>query len=461
MTTMASRLRESRMELEVLLERKGVRVADAAGQLDSLAAALERGVPNAPCPSADRRLVGECVLDSLESRGIAATPRELRSLHEWVVAGLAARISELEVANRSAASVEERLRFILPNARIMVIEIDRELRIRWVYDPRGDRQEMIGVSLHEIDHPALTEQIAAIVERVVRTGFGERAEFSPPNDEGRIEHVLGSFEPMRDASGAISGVLVAATEVTELKEAGIALAQSVAFREQMLAVLAHDLKNPLTSVLALSRLYASSEQVPPHVRRALSQIDRASQRMVELIVTLLDFSAARFGRALPVTRIACGLEETAQSVIDELRGSSPERTIVLRVDGNTHGAWDAARMAQILSNLVGNALAHGTACEPVVVDLEGSEGQVLIRVQNSGAPIAPDMMPVLFEPFRRGGNPGEGPQGLGLGLYIVQEIVKAHGGAIDVESTPERGTTFTVTLPRCEATVAPGPIPIS
>ena len=448
MTTMAICLRESRTELEVILAGSGMSVAQAAEHLRSLAMALERGVRDAPGPSADRRLVGEAVLDWLESRGIPATPRELRSLHEWVVAGLAARIGELEEASRSAATVEERLRFILPNARIMVIEMDCELRIRWVYDPRGDRQEMIGLSLHDIGQPALTEQIAGIVERVVRTGAGERAEFSPPNDEGRIEHVLGSFEPIRDASGAISGVLVAATEVTELKEVGIALAQSVAFREQMLAVLAHDLKNPLTSVLALSRLYARSEELPPNVRRALSQIDGASQRMVELIATLLDFSAARFGRALPVTRVACGLEETVRSVVDELRGASPDRAILLHVDGNTHGAWDAARMAQLLSNLVGNALAHGAAREPVVVRLEGLEERVLIRVQNLGTPITPDVMAILFEPFRRGGNPVERPSGLGLGLYIVQEIVKAHGGVIDVSSSSEQGTTFTVDLPR-------------
>lgn len=444
---LAESLRRARTELLEGLLRRGIDVEHAARGLDALVAAVDGC--DVPAPDVERRAVGDVVLDWVEARGIAAGTGELRRVHDWVVSGLDARIRELEETAAEAAGIEDRLRFILPNARIMVIELDCELRIRWIYDPRGEyAEEMLGTSLREIEEVDFATELAAIVERVVRTGLGERAELSPPNPKGAVEYVLATFEPTWDAAGVVSGVLIAATDITELKEAGLALTQAVAFREQMLAVLAHDLKNPLSSILALSRLHARNESVAPNVRRALAMIDQSSQRMVELIATLLDFSAARFGRSLPVTRVPCGLDETARAVVEELREASPGREIALRIDGDTHGTWDAARMAQTLSNLVGNALVHGEHGSPVEVLLHGDAQHVTLRVRNQGTPIAAALMPVLFEPFRRGDDPGGQRRGLGLGLYIVREIVTAHGGDVDVQSTVENGTCFTVRLPR-------------
>jgi signal transduction histidine kinase len=361
---------------------------------------------------------------------------------------ITAQIEELAVASRDAARTEERLRFILPTARIAVAEIDRALCIQWIYDPRliPDGSKAVGMNIRDLDEHKFAEELATTLERVIQSGVGERVELSPQTPGPA--HLLASFEPRRDANGDVSGVLVATTDITELKETELALGRAVAFREQVLAILAHDLKNPLSSVLALARLYARNEQVPTSVRSALSQIDLASQRMVELIDTLHDFSAARFGHTLPVTRVYGDLEEVARAAVDELRSTAPERVIELRATGDTRGTWDPARMAQVVSNLVGNALMHGAAGKPVVVDVEGQEGRVCLRVTNLGPPIAAEVMPRLFEPFRRGGDPHAQPRGLGLGLYIAQEIVRAHGGAIDLVSTLERGTVFTVDIPR-------------
>jgi signal transduction histidine kinase len=439
------------MEVSAIVQTKGGGAGDVAREVDSLISALERGATDAVGATGLRRLVGDGVFDWLERRGAPATVQELRIVHEWVLGGVAAHVEELEASQRENARIAERLQFILPNARIMVGEIDRELRFRWLYDPRQfpEGAEMIGRSVGELGDPVFAERIAQILRRVIRTGVGERVELSPPQD-GPPEHVLTSFEPTRDATGEVSGVLFAGTEITELKQAQLALAQSVAFREQMLAVLAHDLRNPLSSVLALARLYVRNEEVPPKVQRALSRIDQASQRMVELISMILDFSASRFGEALPVARVDSDLLDIARAAVDELRSAAPERHIVLNADGETRGTWDPARMAQVVSNLVGNALTHGAAHEPVVVEIEGREGRVLLRVTNRGPTIAPDVMPLLFEPFRRGGDPGARPRGLGLGLYIVQQIVKAHAGAIRVESTIERGTIFSVDMPSAQ-----------
>ncbi len=449
MTSLLELLRRSRPEIVALAHAKGGSGQDVARELDALLSQLEHGVTEAPPATTLRRAVGDGVFDWIERSGVVVTPRELRVVHQWVLAGVTARIEELEASRRADARTAERLRFILPNARIMVAEIDRELCFRWFYDPRQfpEGVEMIGRKVRDYGDPVFAARIAQLIERVIQTGVGERVELSPPQD-GAPEHVLASFEPTRDASGQIAGVLVAATDVTELKQAQIALAQAVAFREQMLAVLAHDLRNPLSSVLALARLYARNDGVPLNVQRALSQIDQASQRMVELIGTLLDFSAARFGDSLPVTRVDSDLLDIARRVIDELRSTAPDRAISLDAAGDTRGAWDPARMAQVVSNLVANALAHGAAREPVAVDLEGGELRVLLRVRNRGPTIAPEAVPLLFEPFRRGGDPATRPRGLGLGLYIVEQIVKAHAGAVRVESSVERGTVFTVDLPR-------------
>jgi signal transduction histidine kinase len=359
---------------------------------------------------------------------------------------MVARLEELTQAGEAAASDEERLRFILSNARIVVCEIDRDLRFKWVYDPRHLPDEaVVGQSVREFA-PAFAEHLAGIVERVIRTGVGERIELSPPPLSSRQEHLLVAFEPTRDEKGEVRGVLLASTEITDLKETQIALAQSVSFRERMLAVMAHDLRNPLSSIVGLARLYGRKDDVEPNLRRAFLQVERASGRMVELIGTLLDFSAARFGESLPVRRAACDLRDVVSAVVDEIRSGGPERVINLRVDGDARGSWDGARMAQVVSNLVGNALTHGLAGGPVHVDIEGTDSRVLLRVTNWGATIAPEDLPLLFEPFRRGAGARAG--GLGLGLYIVREIVRSHDGVIRVESGPESGTIFSVDLPR-------------
>ncbi|HEY2512154.1 MAG TPA: ATP-binding protein [Polyangiaceae bacterium] len=359
-----------------------------------------------------------------------------------------ARIEELTRGQEAAARADDRLRFILSMARIAVVELDRDLRFQWVYDPRQLPEDVaLGKSIREFGEPAFAEQLGAIVERVIRSGLGERVELSPPPLDSHTDHLLLSLEPTRDRTGAVTGVLVASTEVTELKEAQIALTQSATFRERMLAVLAHDLRNPLSSIVALTRLYGRKEELAADVRRAFGQMEQASSRMVELIGTLLDFSAARFGQ-LPIVRAPLDLQHVATHVLDELRSAASHRALELRAEGDTRGAWDAARIAQVLSNLVGNALAHGSPHEPVRVELEGGEGRVSLRVMNRGPLIAPSDMALLFEPFRRGSGAGERPRGLGLGLYIVKEIVRAHEGEIRVESSDERGTVFTVDLPR-------------
>ncbi|HSD22682.1 MAG TPA: HAMP domain-containing sensor histidine kinase [Anaeromyxobacter sp.] len=227
------------------------------------------------------------------------------------------------------------------------------------------------------------------------------------------------------------------------------LMQTLAFREQVIGILGHDLRNPLGAVRVLVTLLLRREDLPEPVRGSLEEIDRAGNRMLEMIETMLDFSESWSRGNWPVVAVPADMHDLCRRVVEELLAAAPGRAIDLDVEGDGWGTWDPARLAQVVSNLVGNALEHGGGHERVRVSVRGDEDEVVLTVENHGPPIAPEILPVLFEPFRRGATSrgSSHARGLGLGLHIVRQIVDAHGGAISVQSA-EQGTTFTVTLPR-------------
>ena len=224
------------------------------------------------------------------------------------------------------------------------------------------------------------------------------------------------------------------------------LAQAVAFRESVMAVLGHDLRNPLSSVISLSDLLQQRD-VSERVREGLAHIRRAAERMEEMIGAVLDVTQVRLGSGFELRRERVELEAVARVVIDELRAAHRQRAIALNTAGAVVGRWDRGRIAQVLSNLVGNALTHGAPDTPVQVDLSADDAHAVVAVSNSGPAIPPEQIQYLFEPFRRGPAKAESTSGgLGLGLFIVREIVSAHGGTVDVSSDAS-ATTFTIRLP--------------
>jgi signal transduction histidine kinase len=215
-------------------------------------------------------------------------------------------------------------------------------------------------------------------------------------------------------------------------------------RDRFLAIVGHDLRNPLTAI-TMSATGLLREPLSERGAALLRRVVSSAQRMDGLIQVLLDFARARDATGFPIQPRPCDLAEIARRVVDELEAGRPERKVSLRVDADARGEWDPDRVAQVLSNLVANALQHGA--EPIEVRLGGDRDDVLAAIHNGGAPIAPAALPTLFDPFRRGGS-ASAESHLGLGLFISREIVRAHGGAIDVRSTAADGTTFTVQLPR-------------
>jgi signal transduction histidine kinase len=219
-------------------------------------------------------------------------------------------------------------------------------------------------------------------------------------------------------------------------------------REQLLAVLGHDLRSPLGAIIMAASVLGSREDHDSERRaQAVDRILRSARRMERLLDDMLDLTRIRLGSGLPLTRASMDLETTCRHVVDELATSHPHRVLRFEPSGDLHGVWDADRLAQVVSNLAGNALHHGDEGAAVVVSARGEGEQVVLAVHNEGRPIPPEDLERIFEPLVQSESRGASAH-LGLGLFIVREIVDAHGGRVGVTSSRAEGTTFTVWLPR-------------
>jgi signal transduction histidine kinase len=223
------------------------------------------------------------------------------------------------------------------------------------------------------------------------------------------------------------------------------LRAALEFRDRMLGILSHDLRNPLGVILASAQTLERSVS-EERQRRSLSRVINSARRIERLIRDLLDYTRARQESALPLSRREADMAEICRQAIDDLRVLHPGRDVRLEVQGDTQGSFDPDRAAQIVSNLVANALNYSPQDTPVEVSVRENGDDVLLEVHNQGAAIAPDLLPRIFDAFQRGA--GGGGDGLGLGLYIVRRLVEAHGGSIEVRSEAPGGTRFSVRWPK-------------
>jgi len=233
------------------------------------------------------------------------------------------------------------------------------------------------------------------------------------------------------------------TSLDREKEARARAEASDAFKEVFIGILGHDLRNPLNTVLTTARLMILRHELPPESVKRLERVVASGTRMERMIEQLLDLARARLADGIPITR---GEEKDLTSlvlkVVSEVRLMNPNHMIVVSGTSCT-GRVDEDRFEQVVSQLVRNAVTHGDSSMPIDVELTESSDEILLRVHNYGRPIDPALMPILFDPFKRGARPDASTsKGLGLGLYISERIVSAHGGAIDVASSEEEGTEF-------------------
>jgi len=223
--------------------------------------------------------------------------------------------------------------------------------------------------------------------------------------------------------------------------------ETLRLNEMFTAVLGHDLRNPLSAILMAAHMVQHQTE-DETVRGTAKRILISGRRMTRMIDDMLDLARARLAGGIPLKVSHSDLGEPVQRVVREYEAALPGRHIESQQEGDLAGMWDAERLAQAASNLIGNALQHGTADAPVKIQLDGSDPDaIVLSVANAGS-IPPRVLPRLFEPFQGGQRePGQN-QGLGLGLYIVQQIVQAHRGSVDVRSGDADRTIFQFKIPR-------------
>lgn len=256
-------------------------------------------------------------------------------------------------------------------------------------------------------------------------------------------------------------------DVTRFNEAvDQALAESIARYEFMvkqsqnmfLAILGHDLRNPLGTVVSGSSFLMQAVDLPPKYILVATRMFNSGKRMSKLINDLIDFTRTHLGPGIPIRVKQSSLVALCEEVVNEARTFHPERSINLQVPGKLDAIFDEGRLAQALSNLIGNAIQYGGADLPVRVRLASDGDHVSISVNNRGETIPPEKMASIFDPMVRIASHASHMEqdytertSLGIGLYIAREIIHAHEGRIHVTSNVEEGTTFTVTMPRLPA----------
>jgi PAS domain S-box-containing protein len=304
--------------------------------------------------------------------------------------------------------------------------------------------------------------LASFVPLFEREGIGALG-FVPLVTRGRL---LGKFMvyydvPHRFESHDIETALSIANHLASVMarfSAVSKLEETIRANELFAGVLAHDLRNPLGAITTAAQLllmrYEGKNVVGNDEAKPLSRILSSSDRMTRMIDQLLDFTRARTGGGIQLTPRVSDLEDLCKDVLGEFELSHPEWKVDCAAVGDLVGTWDADRLLQVLSNLVGNAGQHGTLPGRISVRLDGSEPErVRFSVHNDGA-IAEALIPQLFDPFRTPRQFRSRSGGLGLGLFIVRELVQTHGGTVHVSSSPAAGTTVAVDLPR-HASVRP------
>lgn len=227
-------------------------------------------------------------------------------------------------------------------------------------------------------------------------------------------------------------------------------------RDTFLAILAHDLRSPLSAIRMLSQLLADGATTK-RARLQAGQIQRSAAEMRDLIRELLEYTRTNLGKAIPVTPAVCSVAAICREAVDEVRSAHPEREFLVEVPEELVGFVDKARLRQALSNLLNNAVQHGQAESPVSLNARREVADITIQVINQGEPIPPESLQVIFDPLvqlsSRSAVKQEEPSNLGLGLFIANEVALGHHGNIEVTSDRENGTVFTMRLPADAATV--------
>lgn len=289
------------------------------------------------------------------------------------------------------------------------------------------------------NHPALLNYkiesyIAVPLHRRNGASFGVLCALDPDPSNLAPEHI----DTLRLLASLISHELEAEEVQQRLEEDLVAAHEAARARDRLVGVLSHDLRTPLTSVVLGAQHLASVDRLGAEDRRTAMAVLGSARRASRMVADLLDFTRAKLAGGIPVHTKPCDLGTIAGKVVSEIR-STAEREIRLEIEGRCDGNWDGDRAAQVVANLVNNAVAHASTPDPVLVRVCGHRDEVSVEVVNDAEPIAKADLEQLFSPFGR--SAGSRRDGLGLGLFIVQQVMTAHGGSIELKQSDGRVTT--------------------
>lgn len=344
-------------------------------------------------------------------------------------------------ALRSAERAHQTLQSLMDASIDAITVRDREGHYRFVsrsaaavygYQP----QEVTGRTWSELDIPGA--DIQEMVNRAIDSGQPQRGEVRVPV-EGSERVFEYTVSPIAHSDMAV----VIARDVTTRKAIEVE-------RDLFLGILGHDIRNPLAVIkISTHALLRKADALPPGIVRTLGRVGVAVDRMERMISQLLDYARTTHGGGIPLERARIDLARMCRQIIESFEVSHPRASLEFESTGDCTGVWDPDRLHQVVQNLVANAIEHGDPAQPVHIHLDCGDHEAVLRIcnQNAKGPIPPELLPRIFDPFRIGHDPAQ-RTGLGLGLYITKQIVEAHGGSVDVESSIDAGTIFTVRLPR-------------
>jgi len=298
----------------------------------------------------------------------------------------------------------------------------------------------------------LRHQLNKLTPVIFITGNTDDATMRRAYEFGAVDYLVKPVSP-EILRGKVRNLLVLYDQGIELERRAALLTEQhqrilqadalLQRKDTNIGILAHDLRNPLAAITTSADLLARYPAGSDKAVRTVERINRSARRMAVMIRDILDYTRGQLGGGIPLKRQPADLAAISQSVVDEIRAGYPIARIEVETAGKLTGHWDPARIEQALSNLIANAVQHGGP--EVRLHASGEEpDDVVVSVQNSGQPIPRDQLDTVFDAFKKG---GDGPGGLGLGLFIVREIVHAHEGSVAVTSSAE-GTTFSFRLPR-------------
>ena len=397
-------------------------------------------------------LAGGTGVDDPKLRGEPLAPASLPRLADFIRANTEQILSEWESFARGmpiASSMD--MAALRDHAKAMLAVIATDLET-----PQTTREETAKAKGHA-DAPAAAGGTAAQEHGAGRAESG----FS-------VEQMVAEFRALR--ASVIRLWMKGSTQVcpddlddmTRFNEAiDQAIAESITrynanitnSKERFLAILGHDLKNPIGSIMNASQFMLEISQqkgdLAEPYRGLVTRVGITSRRMNKMVHDLLDFARTSFGDEIPITRASMDAGEMIRGVQAEVGAMYPGSSIAIDVEGDLRGTWDGERLTQALTNLVGNAVQHGGGQSAICITARGLPTEVMISVSNRGPLIPQDEIGQLFNAMRKSANVRRvDDQHLGLGLYIVDKIIAAHGGTIGVESTDAKGTVFTIRLPR-------------